>query len=58
MFAIARSYRQRITRSLEGCRFKLSLGLLMFEDGFSLDLFGFLIALPFLDRYVRTERDA
>jgi len=29
----------------------------MFEDGFSLDLFGFLIALPFLDRYVREPKE-
>lgn len=57
MFAIARSYKRRITRSLEGCRFKLSLGLLMFDDGFCFDLFGFLIALPFLDRYVHEPKD-
>lgn len=53
MFAIAQGYKKRITRSLEGCSFKMSLGLLMFEEEFCLDLFGFLIALPFLDRYVR-----
>ena len=35
-------YKRRITRSLEGCRFKPSLRL---------DLFGFLISLPFLDRW-------
>ena len=44
-------YRRRITRSLEGCRFKPSLRLCLFEEGYSFDLFGFLIALPFLDRY-------
>lgn len=41
----------RIRRTLEGCSPKLSFGLCLFEDGFALDLFGFLIALPFLDRY-------
>lgn len=57
MLAIAQQYRKRISRSLEGCRFKLSFGLLMFDDGYCLDLFGFLIALPFLDRYVREPKD-
>ena len=33
----------RIRRSLEGCHFKLSLGLCLFEGGYCLDLFGFLI---------------
>lgn len=41
----------RIRRSLRGCRFNRSLRLCLFEEGFCLDLFGFLIALPFLDRY-------
>lgn len=41
----------RIRRSLEGCRPRLSLGISLFEEGFSLDLFGFLIALPFLYRW-------
>ena len=41
----------RIKRSLRGCRFKLSFGLIDFEEGFCLDFFGFLIALPFLDRW-------
>lgn len=44
-------YRRRIARSLEGCRFKCSLRLCLFEEGYSFSLFGFLIALPFLDRY-------
>lgn len=44
-------YSRRIRRSLEGCRFKPSLRLDLFEEGFCLDLFGFLIALPFLDRW-------
>jgi hypothetical protein len=50
-------YRRRISRSLEGCRFKPSLRLCMFEQGFCLDLFGFLIALPFLDRYHRDPEE-
>lgn len=41
----------RVRRSLEGCSFKLSFGLDLFEEGFCLDLFGFLIALPFLDKW-------
>lgn len=41
----------RIKRSLRGCRPKLSLGLDLFDDGYCLDLFGFLVALPFLDRF-------
>lgn len=41
----------RVRRSLRGCRPKLSLGLSLFEEGFDLDFFGFLIALPFLDRW-------
>jgi hypothetical protein len=36
---------------LEGCTLKPSFGLDLFENGYSLDLFGFLIALPFLDRW-------
>jgi hypothetical protein len=45
-------YRRRISRSLEGCRPHLSLGLCLFREEYCLDLFGFLIALPFLDRWV------
>lgn len=51
------TYAHRIRRSLRGCRFKLSLNLDLFEEGYCLDLFGFLIALPFMDRWVRTPRD-
>lgn len=38
-------------RGLEGCRFRASFKLCSFEEGYSFDLFGFLIALPFLDRF-------
>lgn len=44
-------YARRIRRSLEGCTFKPSLRLCLFEEEYCLDLFGFLISLPFLDRY-------
>lgn len=44
----------RIKRGLRGCRPRVSLSLEMFGngDGFFLDLFGFLIALPFMDRWL------
>lgn len=45
------SYAVRIRRSLRGCSLKPSLRLDLFEEEFCLDLFGFLIALPFLDRW-------
>lgn len=41
----------RIKRSLRGCRSRWSLGLLSFEDEYTADIFGCLIALPFLDRW-------
>lgn len=44
-------YHKRITRSLRGCSLQPSLGLSLFEEGYCLDLFGFLISLPFLDRF-------
>ncbi len=47
----------RIKRSLRGCRFKPSFGLILFEEGFCLDLFGFLISLPFLDRFAREPHE-
>ncbi len=42
---------KRIRRSLEGCKPKLSFGLCLFEEGFDFDFFGFLVALPFMDRW-------
>ena len=48
----------RIKRSLRGCRLKPSFGLCLFEEtGYCLDLFGFLIALPFLDRWYREPKE-
>lgn len=44
-------YSRRIRRSLEGCTFKPSLRLCLFEEGYCLDVLGFLISLPFLDRF-------
>ncbi len=41
----------RIRRSLEGCRFRPSFKLCLFEEGYCFNFFGFLIALPFLDRW-------
>lgn len=44
----------RIRRSLRGCRPQLALGILSFEEGFTLDFFGLLIALPYwLNRWHR-----
>lgn len=47
----------RIRRSLRGCRLKPSMRLCLFEEEFCLDLFGFLIALPILDRWVREPHE-
>lgn len=49
--------RLRIRRSLEGCHLRLSFGMCLFEEGYSFDLFGYLIALPFLDRFTREPRE-
>lgn len=42
-----------LRRSLEGCTLRPSLRLCLFEDGYSLDLLGFLIPLNFLKRWHR-----
>lgn len=48
----------RIRQSLRGCQLKPSFGLCLFEEtGYCLDLFGFLIALPFLDRWYREPKE-
>ena len=54
---MARSWTYRVRRSLEGCRPALSLRLCLFDDGYCLDLFGFLIALPFMDRWRRDPHE-
>jgi hypothetical protein len=56
MNAIA-MYKKRISRSLRDCRLKPSLRLCLFEEEFCLDLFGFLVALPFLDRWRREPHE-
>lgn len=52
-----RSFVRELKRSLEGCRFKPSLRLCLFESGYCLDFFGFLIPLLFLDRWVREPHE-
>lgn len=49
---LRRTWRYRVRMSLRGCHLRPKFGLHMFEEEFCLDLFGFLIALPFLDRWV------
>ncbi len=51
------SFSVRVRRSLRDCRLKPSLRLCLFEDEFCLDLFGFLIALPFMDRWHREPHE-
>lgn len=48
---------RRVRRSLRGCTLKLSLRLCLFEEEFTLDFFGFLIALPFMDRWHRMPHE-
>lgn len=45
-----RNFFTELRHSSRGCRLRLSLGLALFEEGFCLNLFGFLIPLLFLDR--------
>ena len=47
----------RIKRSLRGCRPRFALGLDLFEEEYCLNFFGFLIALPFLDRWHREPHE-
>lgn len=47
----------RIKRSLRGCRPRFALQLDLFEDEYCLCFFGFLIALPFMDRWHRVPED-
>lgn len=48
----------RIKRSLRGCRPRLAFGLDLFEEEYCMNLFGFLIALPFLDRWHREPHES
>lgn len=54
---LRRTWRHRIKMSLRGCSLRLRFGLIMFEEEFCLDLLGFLIALPFLDRWLRAPHE-
>lgn len=56
-YAIKRTYWQELKRACRGCRPKLSLSLCMFEEGFSLCVFGYFIPLPFLNRYMRAPEE-
>jgi hypothetical protein len=51
------AYKRRIRRSLEGCKFRLSFRLTLFEEDYCLDLFGFFIPLAFLDRWHRDPHE-
>ncbi len=53
MFALTnRSFTKELRRSLRDCRPRASLKLCLFEDGYSLCIFGYFIPLLFLDRLV------
>lgn len=54
---LRRTWRHRVNRSMRGCSPKLSLRLCLFEEEFCLDLFGFLIAIPLLDRWHRDPHE-
>lgn len=54
MIAISRRrFIPELKRSLRGCRPRMSLKVCLFHDSYCLDLFGFLIPLLFLDRWLR-----
>ncbi len=55
--ALRRTWRHRVKQSLRGGRLQLSLRLCLFEEEFCLDLLGFLIAIPFLDRWHREPHE-
>lgn len=52
-----RSWKYRVKMSLRGCSLRPRLRLCLFEEEFCLDLFGFLIALPFMDRWRREPHE-
>ena len=47
----------RIKSSLRGCRFRWALSLILFEEEYCVDIFGYLISLPFMDRWHREPND-
>jgi len=52
-----RSFLERLKRSSRGCRLRPSIGLDLFEEGYCADFFGYLIPLPFLDRWHREPEE-
>lgn len=50
-------YAKRIRSSLRGCRLRPSIRLCLFKDEICMDMLGFLIALPFLDRWHRMPHE-
>lgn len=51
------SFLVRARRSLRGCKPNFSFGICLFQEEFCLDLFGFLIAIPFMDRWHREPKE-
>lgn len=51
------TFAYRLRRGLRDCTLKPSFRLSLFEDGYHFSFFGFLIVLPFLDRWMREPRD-
>lgn len=51
------SYWKTFKRGIERCKLRLSLGLCGFEEGYSLDLLGYLIAMPCLNRWHREPEE-
>ncbi len=52
-----RRFWPELKRSLRGCHLAPSLKLCLFNDGYCVNLFGFLIPLLFLDRWVREPHE-
>lgn len=52
-----RRFIPELRRSLRGCRLAPSLKLCLFDDGYCLNLFGYLIPLLFLDRWAREPHE-
>lgn len=48
---------KRIKYGLRECKPSLSLRLCLFNTGYHFDLFGYLIVLPFMDRWYREPKD-
>lgn len=59
MFALSkRSFFHEWRRSRRGNRPRFSLGVLLFEEGYTLDFFGLFVPLLFLDRWRRCPEEA